>query len=264
MEGVVLSCSRSPQHAPHKEFGAPSKTKACRRARSSKTTESGNLPEARRAAGPTARRSCRRANHCPLMPALALRQAHSCRPRPRPVLAPHPDAAAQNTEHATRARRGSGTRAPTGQRPKSPARRELAHPPEGAAGLGARRGSHGRQRRGQPPRTRVARAPAHTHTLFSRSRVAQRSRDSVVRADRRRCGKIQPPHRSRSRPVHTCLPARGPRLRPLRHLHRIFLSFLLFLPKIYARRPCRLVDAARAPTDLKNISGAANWPRREQ
>lgn len=37
------------------------------------------------------------------MPPLQLRQAHSCRPRettPGPVLAPHPDAAAPNTEHA--------------------------------------------------------------------------------------------------------------------------------------------------------------------
>lgn len=148
--------------------------------------------------GPTTRRSCRRANHCPLMPALTLRQAHSCRPRPRPVLAPHPDAATPNTGHAPRPSRGSGTL------PRSLAPRDASAQPRGG-----RSGSGSRQRRVLPPRTRVARGPARTHTLFSRSRVAQRSRDSVVRTDRRRCGKIQPPHRSRSRPVHTCLPRKA-------------------------------------------------------
>ena len=233
------------------------RAKACRRGRSSKTTESGNLPKERRAASPTARRSCRRANHCPLMPALALRQAHSCRPRPRPVLAPHPDAAAQNTEHAPRPRPGSGTRAaPTGPQATNP-RATRVRPPT----VGGRRA---RRAQGIPRPATTGPAAAHTCTLFSTSRVAQRSRDSVVRADRRRCGKIQPPpHSSRSRPVHTCLPARGPRLRPLLLPSHLPFSFLFFPSQrsAPALAPCRLLDAARAPTDLKNHSGAANWPR---
>jgi len=222
------------------------KTKACRRRASSKTTESGNPPEARRAVGPTTRRSCcRRANHCPLMPALPPRQAHSCRPRPRPVLAPHPDAAAPNTEHRTRPSRGSGTPAPArrGAQPPHP------WPPE----RGARRGSGSRQRRGLPPRTRVARGPAHAHTLFSRSRVAQRSRDSVERTDRRRCGKIQHPHRSRSRPVHTCLPRKAHDTAAPSHLP-------FFFPEICTPAACRLLDAAMTH-GFENYFVAANWPQ---
>jgi len=222
------------------------KTKACRRRASSKTTESGNPPEARRAVGPTTRRSCcRRANHCPLMPALPPRQAHSCRPRPRPVLAPHPDAAAPNTEHRTRPSRGSGTPAP--------ARRERPTTPPWPPERGARRGSGSRQRRGLPPRTRVARGPAHTHTLFSRSRVAQRSRDSV---DEQIVAGAERSSHPTARGVVPSTPAS--RARPTTPpLHRICL---FFFPEICTPAACRLLDAAMTH-GFENYFVAANWPQ---
>ena len=139
----------------------------CAEPYASSLLQADRVPEARRAAGPTARRSCRRANHCPLMPALALRQAHSCRPRPRPVLAPHPDAAAQNTEHAPRPSRGSGTRAPTGHTgPQAP--RDASAPTR-------RGGPQGRARAGDPAagnngasrRAHVSRGPPPTRTRYS-------------------------------------------------------------------------------------------------
>jgi len=179
------------------------------------------------------------------MPALALRQAHSCRPRPRPVLAPHPDAAAQNTEHAPRPRPGSGTRAaPTGPQATNP-RATRVRPPT----VGGRRA---RRAQGIPRPATTGPAAAHTCTLFSTSRVAQRSRDSVVRADRRRCGKIQPPPKARG--VVPSTPASLPEAHdspPAPPSHLPFLSFFFFASQRSAPDlpPCRLLDAARAPTD---------------
>lgn len=205
------------------------KTKACRRRASSKTTESGNPPEARRAVGPTTRRSCcRRANHCPLMPALPPRQAHSCRPRPRPVLAPHPDAAAPNTEHRTRPSRGSGTPAP--------ARRERPTTPPVAARAGRAQGIR------QPATTGPAAAHTcragprpHAHVILkvtsstTQPRFRRTNRSSPVRKD-----PATPPLEESSRPHLP--PAQGPRLRRS-------IASAFFLPRdLYA---CRLPSPRR-------------------
>jgi hypothetical protein len=190
--------------------------------------------------GPTTRRSCRRANHCPLMPALTLRQAHSCRPRPRPVLAPHPDAATPNTGHAPRPSRGSGTL------PRSLAPRDASAQPRVAARAGRA------QRIRQPATTGPAAAHTcragprpHAHVILkvtsstTQPRFRRTNRSSPVRKD-----PATPPLEESSRPHLP--PAQGPRLPPL---HRICTA------------ACRLLDAATTPMDLKIIFVAANWPR---
>jgi hypothetical protein len=133
-----------------------------------------------------------------------------------PHAAPGPQLSAETTPGpraaSRRGRPGHGTRPRpiSGSGTAAPARRDRPTTVAGRAGRPQRIRS--RQRRGLPPRTRVA---AHTHTLFSRSRVAQRSGDSVVRkrASPVRKDAAAPPLEESSRPHLP--PAKGPRLPPL-------------------------------------------------
>lgn len=205
---------------------------------------------------------CRRANHCPLMPLLQLRQAHSCRPRETtPVARPGPRAASGvrgRPEHGTRPRSSeapshSGARAGDPPQPSRQRRRGLPCP---AAGLG----------------TRVARdpPPAHTHTLllFSRSRLTSSTTQPRFRPTRtnrssparKGAGAATPPHRSRSRPrpVHTCLLPKA-HDSPRSTLHRICLFSSFLTADLYCTRPPRPAVYLTLPYHhgIQNYFGAA-------
>lgn len=115
--------------------------------------------------------------------------AHACRPRQRPVLAQIPK---RPPEHA----------APLQPLPAARAPHQKSNPTHasGAAWIG-QRGSPGRAGSGdRRPRTTRRTDVAHTHTLFSRSRVEQRSRGSIAPTDRRSVHRTAPtPSLSRPR-----------------------------------------------------------------
>ncbi|KAJ1285793.1 hypothetical protein BS78_03G304400, partial [Paspalum vaginatum] len=128
-----------------------------------------------------------------------------------PRAAPGPQLSAETTpgpratsgrahpEQGTRPRpgRGSGTSAP----PPLTQRRRRAGRAQGIRSPVA-------QTRPAAAHTCRAGPRPHAHVILkvTSSTNAATAIPSVRTDRRRRCGKIQPPHRSRSRPVHTCLP----------------------------------------------------------
>lgn len=126
--------------------------------------------------------------------------AHTCRPRPRPVLAPIPLCATPNTRLPIQPIRTSGAHrssvAVQSPRPKS----------RGGTRQVSGRRSGGRQQRASSRAHASYRRRPHAHVILKATSRASRSRFQCAYAWTLREAHRHPPHRSTRSLIHTCLP----------------------------------------------------------